>query len=221
MKLQIWLVRHGRTIFNTVGRLQGSSDSPLTPEGIDDIRRFGRDLAPQVSFDRAFCTTAPRTQETARHLLEARGQPELRATPIAALREYDFGGWEGERMQTVYEIFAERNGMPGAESWLHAYRTGTGRNLMIENIHATDPLKLAETEAQFTTRVRQGMDQLVSESRAGEQVLLVCHGMTITAMLKSIDPTRVPYHSIRHAFAVRLNVENGKWLLPEQEILHA
>ena len=31
--LELYLVRHGKTVFNTTGRLQGWSDSPLTPEG--------------------------------------------------------------------------------------------------------------------------------------------------------------------------------------------
>ena len=31
--LEVYLVRHGKTVFNTIGRLQGWSDSPLTDEG--------------------------------------------------------------------------------------------------------------------------------------------------------------------------------------------
>ncbi len=31
--VEIYLVRHGKTMFNTIGRAQGWSDTPLTAEG--------------------------------------------------------------------------------------------------------------------------------------------------------------------------------------------
>ena len=33
----IYLARHGQTWFNTMGRVQGWSDTPLTPEGIEVV----------------------------------------------------------------------------------------------------------------------------------------------------------------------------------------
>ena len=35
MKITFYLVRHGETLFNHLGRMQGSCDSPLTERGID------------------------------------------------------------------------------------------------------------------------------------------------------------------------------------------
>ena len=32
-KVRLYLVRHGKTMFNTIGRAQGWSDTPLTAEG--------------------------------------------------------------------------------------------------------------------------------------------------------------------------------------------
>ena len=34
MKITFYLVRHGETLFNHLGRMQGSCDSPLTERGI-------------------------------------------------------------------------------------------------------------------------------------------------------------------------------------------
>ncbi len=42
----ILLVRHGRTVFNVEGRLQGRLDSPLTEQGVRPSARFGRDDRP-------------------------------------------------------------------------------------------------------------------------------------------------------------------------------
>ena len=38
----IYLVRHGRTVFNQEGRYQGGLDSPLTPLGLGQAARVGR-----------------------------------------------------------------------------------------------------------------------------------------------------------------------------------
>ena len=32
-KTRLFVIRHGRTMFNTIGRAQGWSDTPLTAEG--------------------------------------------------------------------------------------------------------------------------------------------------------------------------------------------
>ena len=39
-KVKLYIVRHGKTMFNTIGRAQGWSDSPLTPFG-EGIRELG------------------------------------------------------------------------------------------------------------------------------------------------------------------------------------
>jgi len=41
----ILLIRHGETLSNREGRVQGHRDSPLTPNGIEQARRAGRTIA--------------------------------------------------------------------------------------------------------------------------------------------------------------------------------
>ena len=40
-KVKLYLVRHGKTMFNTIGRAQGWSDTPLTAEGELGIHELG------------------------------------------------------------------------------------------------------------------------------------------------------------------------------------
>ena len=40
-KVRLYLVRHGKTMFNTIGRAQGWSDTPLTAEGELGIHELG------------------------------------------------------------------------------------------------------------------------------------------------------------------------------------
>ena len=39
-KTRLYIVRHGKTMFNTIGRAQGWSDTPLTAEGERGIREL-------------------------------------------------------------------------------------------------------------------------------------------------------------------------------------
>ena len=40
-KTNLYVIRHGKTMFNTMGRAQGWSDTPLTPEGERGIQALG------------------------------------------------------------------------------------------------------------------------------------------------------------------------------------
>ena len=40
-KTRLYLVRHGKTMFNTIGRAQGWSDTPLTEVGERGIHELG------------------------------------------------------------------------------------------------------------------------------------------------------------------------------------
>ena len=40
-KTKLYIIRHGKTMFNTIGRAQGWSDTPLTAEGERGIHELG------------------------------------------------------------------------------------------------------------------------------------------------------------------------------------
>jgi broad specificity phosphatase PhoE len=211
--LELYLVRHGKTVFNTTGRLQGWSDSPLTPEGCQVAENLGRALAQQrITFDAAFSSTSPRAVDTARLILNHSGQADLPLASLPDLREYCFGGFEGELTPIVHEKIIAHRGLPDTESWLAAYRHGK-HNLIIESVHALDPLGLAETEAQFTARLQQGLNELITRAPHNGRVLLVSHGIAITAILKMIDAQSTLYQSVPNASVSRLHYQNGMWAI--------
>ena len=52
--VKLYLVRHGKTMFNTIGRAQGWSDTPLTAEGERGIHELGIGLRESgLKFERA------------------------------------------------------------------------------------------------------------------------------------------------------------------------
>lgn len=209
MSLEIYLIRHGQTLFNTTGRLQGWSDSPLTQAGREVAARLGRGLSEKnVRFDAAFSSTAPRAAQTAQLILAQSGQADLPLVQLDDLREYCFGGFEGEFRDVVFAKVAAAAGMEAAE-WARAYRSAR-THLLAEAAAALDPLGLAETEAQLVGRLRRGLDEVMQRSAGFGRVMVVAHGMAITALLKSIDFDCIPYQSVDNASVSRLRFD-GRW----------
>lgn len=211
MALEIYLVRHGKTVFNTTGRLQGWSDSPLMPEGRDVAVRLGRGLATQgIRFEAAFSSTAPRAVETARIVLDNALQADLPLIQLPDLREYCFGGLEGELSSRLHEMMADFLELPDKETWLAAYRSARF-HLLAETVSAADQLGLAENEARFIGRLKQGLAKVVAQSLGLSRVLVVSHGMAITAILKSIDFDCIEYRSVDNASVSRLLFDGADW----------
>lgn len=64
-KVKLYIARHGKTMFNTIGRVQGWSDSPLTPFGEEGIRELGLGLkAAGIPFKSAYSSDSGRTIQT-------------------------------------------------------------------------------------------------------------------------------------------------------------
>ena len=86
MTINLYLVRHGQTLFNKEHRMQGSCDSALTPLGIKQIEAT-RDYFAQngISFDRAYCSTQERASDT----LEIIAGPEMEYDRLKELKEKD------------------------------------------------------------------------------------------------------------------------------------
>ena len=211
MATEIYLARHGKTIFNTVGRLQGWSDSPLTAEGRTAAAALGGTFARRgIVFDTAVTSTAARAQDTAGIILQHAGQPDLARHTLDDLRECCFGGFEGERVQTVYAQLAARQGYPDAEAFQTAFRQA-GHFMLPDAMAEADPLQLAENHRRFTARIGRAMTALATLAANRRRILAVSHGMAVTAILKSIDPAATGYHSVPNLSVSRLTLANGRW----------
>ena len=93
MPQELYLVRHGQTMFNEKRVIQGWCDAPLTELGREQAARIGRYFAFRgITFDAAFTSTLARTQRTIECIVD---MPYER---IEGLREWGFGAFEGERV---------------------------------------------------------------------------------------------------------------------------
>lgn len=98
----LYLLRHGQTEFNTVGRYQGWSDSPLTDLGRAQARANAARLAAHVQGPaRIWTSPLPRAYATAQILAEA--LPQATLTPDPRLRELSLGVWDGMTRAEIAE----------------------------------------------------------------------------------------------------------------------
>ena len=131
----LYVIRHGKTNWNAMFKLQGRTDIPLNEEG----RKMAKDAGERykkLNFDVCYCSPLTRAQETARLMLENRAK-EGRAVPIITdtrLAEMSFGIYEGtvnvfEKPDCpIYKFFKDPEhyvAQDGAESFEELFaRTG-------------------------------------------------------------------------------------------------
>jgi broad specificity phosphatase PhoE len=99
----IFLFRHGETDM-THGRYCGSSDPPLNDRGREQAQRICGFLRSET-IAAIYASPLRRAIQTAEPSARALG---LEITPIAALREADFGEWEGRTFEEVRRRYPAR-----------------------------------------------------------------------------------------------------------------
>ena len=106
---RLLIVRHGETVWNHQGRIQGHTDVALSERGIRQAERLAARLAAEP-IDAAYCSDLRRAAQTAEVILQGRGTPGLGLPgrpdagasrpapplqPTPRLREYHKGAFEG------------------------------------------------------------------------------------------------------------------------------
>ncbi|MBF0785668.1 histidine phosphatase family protein [Muribacter muris] len=199
MALQIYLIRHGRTEWNVAGLLQGSGDSPLVEEGIENAKLTGKALA-DIEFSACYSSLLKRTHDTAGYIIGERDIPHFHHK---GLNELHFGVWEGQRSADL----AEHPDYILLRTQPERYKAESSQGELIED---------------FYHRVMKAFQQIVDRHQDGENILIVSHGMTLTlltAVLKGL-----PWQQFRntelHSFVLNtainvVKVENSKAELVE------
>lgn len=166
--MRLHLVRHARTEYNVAGRLQGRCDSPLTPDGLGQLRATAAHLG-NIGLTAAWASPSGRTMTTAREIL--RHHDGLRLRTDDGLREYAFGALDGhpeselfgqvERREFFADVIGGRHpGLPGGEPAAH-----------------------------YVARVADTFGRIARAHPDGE-VLVVSHGITLVTYLTLVGTTR-------------------------------
>lgn len=207
--LNIYLVRHGKTMFNTIGRAQGWSDTPLTEEGELGIIELGLGFkAKNITFDRAYSSDSGRTIQTMGFILKYSKNEGIPYKFDKRLREWCFGsfdgGYDGELFDGVLPIIFAENGIDG--------RLRTSQEIC-EAIYQVDTANWAETWEELTGRIAAGFADAAAESeKAGAQnIVIVSHGMTIGTFIEMVQPDQPRPRGLDNGSVTCLTYENGKF----------
>ncbi|MCI6762123.1 MAG: histidine phosphatase family protein, partial [Lactobacillus johnsonii] len=111
MATEVYLVRHGETMFNQLNKVQGWADSPLTVKGINDLKVTGSNLS-QVHFDKMYSSDLKRAIDTVHLIADTNEVSEIgKIKKLPAFREVFFGTFEGDDIDETWEKVAVAGGM--------------------------------------------------------------------------------------------------------------
>lgn len=168
--MEIYIIRHGRTLWNKEQRLQGSADIALSESGRAPAIESSRNMR-DIHFDKIFSSPLKRAYETACIL---RGDRTLDIITDDRIRELDFGSYEGRTMEDL-------NSDPAC----------TFRYFFDKPEQYVPPAD-GETLEHLCERAASFMrEQIEPLANSCERVLIVAHGAINKAMM-----THVKKHSI-------------------------
>jgi probable phosphoglycerate mutase len=102
--MELLIVRHGESVANAEGRMQGQRDYPLSATGDQQAALLGRFLAGSgLRFDAAYTSPLTRARATALALTTALGLPEAELAP--ELSELHAGSLQGLTRAEITETF--------------------------------------------------------------------------------------------------------------------
>lgn len=229
-----YVVRHGQTLFNVMGKVQGWCDTPLTEEGERSAEALGRGLA-RVEFARACSSDSSRAMRTLGLLLrtraEARGEEHLRLqtssrtarewletppfemTPDFRLREWCYGDLEGEPGTLLHATLDAGFG-EALTFEEHNRRLPEVADVIADADRSGRAERFDAIEQRLRDFFRETGDAVCADG--GGNVLVVTHSFVVRTLVYLIDPLRVnDPEKIPNASVTRLQYRDGEFFLGE------
>lgn len=154
-----YIVRHGETDWNVLGKTQGHGNSKLTEEGLNQAKSLAKYLK---DIDMIFCSDLQRAIDTATIISE---ELNIKVNKDDRLREMNFGKWEGLLIDEI------------KKDYLNSYKSWR------------DTPHLAEIENGETLHIiKERTDNFIkeiNEKYQNKNILIVSHSITIRVMLLS------------------------------------
>ncbi len=179
--MKLFFTRHGHTKGNLEARyVGGASDEPLCAEGLRELRQ----IPPITGAKRVYVSPLLRTLQTAAILY-----PGAKPCPLPALREMEFGAFEGKNWR-------ELENDPIYRAWVEGGCTGLCPG--------------GEDRQGFVKRCLSGYRTALSAEAGQEEVHFVIHGGTIMALLGHLAKPSLDYFKAT-------TPPGGRWLCQGDE----
>lgn len=190
---QLICIRHGQTVWNTSGRLQGQLDSPLSPLGIRQAQAVVEGLKKYPKFEVIYSSPLGRAFSTAQIIANNLGyQGSIHLDK--GLAEWDVGVFQGLTSDEIREKYPDE--------WTH-FSSGDAEFV----------IPSGESAIQKDIRVIKSVEEII---RNYQIALVVAHGGVINAIFQhvlNIPTSRPKGYQIQNASISTFHFDNGKWLL--------
>ena len=209
-KTKLYIARHGKTMFNTIGRAQGWSDSPLTEAGERGIHELGIGLREAgIQFQQAVSSDSGRTIQTMGIVLEELGLTgKIPYRYDKRIREWCFGSFDGAYDGELFLGVLPR-----------VFRVDDFHHLSLmelaEGIVEVDTAGWAESWETLRDRILDGFTAIAKdvESKGGGNAIVVSHGMTISTLIYLIDPKAFKELVLDNGSVTVIEYEDGQFKL--------
>lgn len=204
---RLYISRHGKTMFNTIGRIQGWADTPLTAVGEEGIRELGLGLKDAgLDFKLAVSSDMGRTVQTI--TIAQREMGILGKIPYyqdKRIREWCFGSFEG-----MYDEDLFKGVLPRISGIVNS--TSMSFEEIANGIHQADTANWAETWEVLSGRILAGFESIAQEveKHGGGNAFVVSHGMTIATLAALLEPEKQKRTGLDNGSITVIKYDNGK-----------
>lgn len=173
--ITLYLVRHGETVYNLEGRIQGHDDTPLSALGLRQAQAIAERLSTE-SFSAIYSSDLGRARITAETIAAHHNLP-VQTTPL--IREGYFGVVQGLTRPEIEERF------PADQ---HEWRRHP----------ATMRPPGAESREEITERCGQFIQQLIDQHTDNERILVVSHGGSLRGLVVAACDLPAAFYRMMH-----------------------
>ena len=159
--MNIYLIRHGQTDWNSEHRFQGVSDVELNDQGRKEAS-FARNVLKDTPIDRVVTSDLKRAKETATILI---GDRDIPLEETEGFRECHFGKWEGLTFNQITGEYPEGYHLWRAEDMDYKGHEG-------------------ESPSEFRERIKKHLYEVAGGQ--DEAVAIVCHAGVIRMILTEV-----------------------------------
>lgn len=156
-----YIVRHGQTNWNILGKTQGHGNSDLTEQGIVQARELAEDIT-KYPIDYIYSSDLGRAIQTAEILGE---KLNLEVQKTEGLREMGFGVWEGLLIDEIKKDYSD-----------------------IYDIWRNDPHLVNIPKGETLQVIKKRVDNFIEEinkKHENKHIIFVTHSITLRVMLLS------------------------------------
>ncbi|MCM3738004.1 phosphoglycerate mutase family protein [Bacillus cytotoxicus] len=204
----LYITRHGKTMLNASERVQGWADSPLVEIGVEVAKNLGNGLK-DIQFVNAYSSDSGRAIETANLVLKCNEPSTLNLEQRKDLRELNFGIFEGDKNENMQKMIGVVAGVKSADELMRF-----SIEEIVNCIAMADDTNQAEDWKTFSTRIKRELDKISEETtqNGGGNVLVVSHGITITALVAMIDSSKIIL-GLENASVTKILYKNGEYTI--------